>query len=39
MAKNEKKTTPKDYSRWDGRVGITVTKKPNGSKKTVKRGK
>ena len=34
-----KKTTPKDYDRWDGKVGIKVTKKPNNNKKTVKRGK
>lgn len=32
-----KKTNPKDYERFGGKVGIKVIKKPN--KKTVKRGK
>ena len=32
-----KKTNPKDYERFGGKVGIKVIKKP--SKKTVKRGK
>ena len=31
-----KKATPKDYDRWDGKVGIKVTSKP---KKKVKKGK
>ena len=31
-----KKTTPKDYDRWSGKVGIKVTSKP---KKKVKKGK
>jgi len=29
------KTKPKDYDRWDGRVGIVVTKRPK-RKATVK---
>ena len=32
-----KKSTPKDYDRWGGKVGIKVTSKP--SKKKVKKGK
>lgn len=32
-----KKSNPKDYERFGGKVGITITKKP--TKKTVKRGK
>lgn len=32
-----KKTTPKDYDRWDGKTGIKVTSKPT-KKKTVKKG-
>lgn len=32
-----KKTTPKDYDRWDGKTGIKVISKPK--KKTVKKGK
>lgn len=34
----DKKSNPKDYERFGGKVGIKVIKKPN-SKKTVKRGK
>lgn len=30
-----KKTTPKDYDRWDGKTGIKVISKPK--KKTVKK--
>lgn len=33
------KTSPKDYDRWNGNIGIKVTKKPNTSTKKVKRGK
>lgn len=32
-----KKTTPKDYDRWNGKTGIKVTSKPT-KKKTVKKG-
>ena len=32
-----KKTNPKDYERFSGKVGIKIIKKPN--KKIVKRGK
>lgn len=32
-----KKTTPKDYDRWSGKVGIKVTSK--ATKKKVKKGK
>ena len=35
---DKKKTNPKDYERFGGKVGIKVTKKPD-KKKTVKRGK
>ena len=34
----DKKSNPKDYERFSGKVGIKVIKKPD-KKKTVKRGK
>ena len=33
----DKKTTPKDYDRWDGKTCVKVTSKPK--KKSVKKGK
>ena len=35
----DKKTTPKDYDRWSGKVGLKVTGKPTKKKvKKVKKG-
>ena len=31
-AKDSKKLTPKDYDRWDGRIGIKVTSLPTDKK-------
>ena len=35
---DKKKVTPADYDRW-GKMGIVVTKKPQQTKKKVKKGK
>ena len=37
MAEKKKKTSPKDYDRWDGITGVKVIKKPKQKPSKVKK--